>query len=105
MKISSHNKGKVLNFVKSYIIIKLSCNIHTIEVAIRILIFSSRDERKIELSYEEHRWFDIRRWKIAPVVMNTPATRMDVRKNITTGVSTFTVQTMYQRAFSDKNYL
>ena len=69
------------------------------------LLARLQNERKIELSYEEHRWFDIRRWKIAPIVMNTPATRMDVRKNLTTGVRTFTVQTMYQRAFSDKNYL
>lgn len=28
-----------------------------------------RAERKIELAYESHRWFDIRRWKIAPQVM------------------------------------
>lgn len=26
-------------------------------------------ERKVELAYESHRWFDIRRWKIAPQVM------------------------------------
>ncbi len=64
-----------------------------------------QNERKIELSFEEHRWFDIRRWKIAPIVMNTPATRMDIRKDLTTGVRTFTVQTMYQRGFTDKNYL
>jgi hypothetical protein len=63
------------------------------------------NERKIELSFEEHRWFDIRRWKIAPVVMNTPATKIDIRKDLTTGVKTFTVQTMYQRGFTDKNYL
>ena len=69
------------------------------------LLARLQNERKIELAYEEHRWFDIRRWKIAPVVMNTPATRMDVRKDITTGVFTYTVQTMYQRAFADKNYL
>ncbi len=63
------------------------------------------NERKIELSFEEHRWFDIRRWKIAPVVMNTPATKIDIRKDLTTGVKTYTVQTMYQRGFTDKNYL
>ncbi|THU31600.1 RagB/SusD family nutrient uptake outer membrane protein [Niastella caeni] len=28
-------------------------------------------ERRIELAYEGHRWFDIRRWKIAPQVMGT----------------------------------
>lgn len=30
-----------------------------------------RNERKIELAYEEHRYYDIRRWMIAPEVMKT----------------------------------
>lgn len=63
------------------------------------------NERKIELAFEEHRWFDIRRLKIAPVVMNTPAMKIDIRKNLTTGVKTYTPQVMYQRGFTDKNYL
>ncbi len=69
------------------------------------LLARLQNERKIELSFEEHRWFDIRRWKIAPVIMNTDATRIDIRKNLTTGVKTYTVQTMYKRGFTDKNYL
>lgn len=28
-----------------------------------------RAERRVELAFESHRWFDIRRWKIAPQVM------------------------------------
>src|SRR5690625_7636553 len=28
-----------------------------------------RNERRVELAFEEHRYFDIRRWKIAPEVM------------------------------------
>src|SRR5699024_2618510 len=28
------------------------------------------NERRIELALEEHRWFDVRRWKIAPSVLN-----------------------------------
>lgn len=32
-----------------------------------------RKERRVELSFEEHRFFDIRRWKIAREVMNRPA--------------------------------
>lgn len=31
-----------------------------------------RNERRIELAFEEHRFWDIRRWKIAEVVMNQP---------------------------------
>lgn len=32
-----------------------------------------RKERRVELCFEEHRFFDIRRWKIAKDVMNKPA--------------------------------
>ncbi|MDF3078478.1 MAG: RagB/SusD family nutrient uptake outer membrane protein [Sphingobacteriaceae bacterium] len=32
-----------------------------------------RKERRVELAFEEHRFFDIRRWKIATDVMNRPA--------------------------------
>jgi hypothetical protein len=31
-----------------------------------------RNERRVELAFEEHRFWDIRRWKIAEQVMNTP---------------------------------
>ena len=37
-------------------------------------------ERRIELAYEGHRWFDIRRWKIAPEVMGTMH-GMDISKD------------------------
>lgn len=37
-------------------------------------------ERKVELAYEGHRFFDIRRWKIAPQVMGT-LHGMDISKN------------------------
>jgi hypothetical protein len=30
-----------------------------------------RQERRVELAFEGHRWFDIRRWKIAPQVMGS----------------------------------
>ncbi|HOI49601.1 MAG TPA: RagB/SusD family nutrient uptake outer membrane protein, partial [Prolixibacteraceae bacterium] len=33
-----------------------------------------RKERRVELCFEEHRFFDIRRWKIANEVMKRPAT-------------------------------
>ncbi|PWG80583.1 RagB/SusD family nutrient uptake outer membrane protein [Pararcticibacter amylolyticus] len=39
-----------------------------------------RAERRIELAYEGHRWFDIRRWKIAPQVMGT-LHGMDISKD------------------------
>jgi hypothetical protein len=37
-----------------------------------------RNERRIELAYEDHRWHDIRRWKIAMVISNAYNNRMRV---------------------------
>ncbi|MFY0624913.1 MAG: RagB/SusD family nutrient uptake outer membrane protein [Reichenbachiella sp.] len=37
-----------------------------------------RNERRVELSFEEHRYFDVRRWKIAMDVENRPARRVNI---------------------------
>ncbi|WP_018630173.1 RagB/SusD family nutrient uptake outer membrane protein [Niabella aurantiaca] len=37
-----------------------------------------RKERRVELCFEEHRFFDIRRWKIAKELMNRPATGISI---------------------------
>lgn len=39
-----------------------------------------RNERRIELAYEEHRYFDVRRWKIAMVTENMPASGIFIKK-------------------------
>lgn len=44
------------------------------------LIRKIRDERRIELAFECHRWFDVRRWKIVKSVMGT-LHGMDVDKD------------------------
>lgn len=48
-----------------------------------------RNERRVELAFEEHRFWDIRRWKIAGEVMNTPlhGMRIDVSSS---GARTYT---------------
>jgi hypothetical protein len=43
-----------------------------------------RNERRVELSFEEHRFFDIRRWGIAQQVLNGPVFGMRIRKTGTT---------------------
>lgn len=48
-----------------------------------------QNERRIELAFEEHRHWDIRRWKIAGKVMNTPLSGMKIVKN-TDGTYTYT---------------
>lgn len=54
--------------------------------SMRIII---QNERRIELAFEEHRHWDIRRWKIAGKVMNAPLSGMKIVKN-TDGTFTYT---------------
>lgn len=61
------------------------------------------NERRIELAFESHRFFDIRRWKIANVVENRPIRGMDVIKNTTTGVTNYTPVILLQKnPYQDK---
>jgi hypothetical protein len=61
------------------------------------------DERRVELAFEEHRYYDVRRWKIANVTENTPA------YGISAGVSgnkyTYSrIIALDGKSFADKNY-
>jgi len=40
-----------------------------------------RNERRVELAFEEHRFYDVRRWKIADVTENVPAYGITITKN------------------------
>jgi len=68
-----------------------------------------RNERRIELAFEEHRFFDIRRWMIAPQVI-IDAKGIDVRykllpDNTTSATATFTViPLVQQRAWKNSQY-
>jgi len=63
-----------------------------------------RKERRVELAFEEHRFYDVRRWKIADVVENLPAGGMTMVKN-TNGTFTYTLKTALDgKAFYTKNY-
>jgi hypothetical protein len=60
-------------------------------------------ERRVELAFEEHRFYDVRRWKIADVTENKPAGGITVTKN----GSNFTYATKVAldgRHFETKNY-
>ena len=39
-----------------------------------------QNERRIELAFEEHRYFDVRRWRIAMDVENQPARRVSITR-------------------------
>ncbi len=48
-------------------------------------------ERRVELAFEEHRYFDVRRWEIAPTVLNRDATGLVImRKGDGTSTSPYT---------------
>jgi hypothetical protein len=61
-----------------------------------------RNERRVELSFEEHRYFDIRRWDIAKEVLNGPVYGMKITK---TGANTFNYERIVfeNRVFQDKH--
>lgn len=61
------------------------------------------NERRIELAFESHRFFDIRRWKIANVIENRPIYGMDIIKNLSNGTSTYSPVLLLQKnAYQDK---
>jgi len=47
------------------------------------------NERRIELAFENHRFFDVRRWKIAVQVENVKIKCLDIYKNLATGVKRY----------------
>ncbi|WP_353719164.1 RagB/SusD family nutrient uptake outer membrane protein [Dyadobacter sp. 676] len=62
-----------------------------------------RNERRIELAFEEHRFYDVRRWKIANTTENVPAYGVEVGKS----GNTFTYtrkEALTGRSFADKQY-
>lgn len=73
------------------------------------LVNRYRNERRIELAYEDHRYFDVRRWMIAPDVYKN-ALGVDVRyklnpDNTTATKPTFTVIPVQDRKWEPWAYL
>jgi hypothetical protein len=65
-----------------------------------------RHERAIELAFEDHRWYDLLRWKKAKEVITRPMKAMDVVKNLD-GTFKYTVVDLpanYQKKFEDHMY-
>lgn len=63
-----------------------------------------KHERKIELFLEGHRFFDVRRWKIAPDVLSIDAKKIDIYKDPVTGVKEYTYSSFQERIFPEKMY-
>jgi starch-binding outer membrane protein, SusD/RagB family len=62
-----------------------------------------RHERRVELAFEEHRFWDVRRWKIAPVTENAETHGMEITRSAT---GTFSYKTIIIRkhVFTDAMY-
>jgi hypothetical protein len=64
-----------------------------------------RTERRVEMAFEEQRYWDLHRWKIAETVLNKNLSGMKITKNangtfsyqvVTAGAIAFTFPKMYQ---------
>ncbi len=63
-----------------------------------------RNERRVELAFEEHRYFDVRRWKIAMEVENQPARGVSITKE-SDGSLTFAPSIALDgKTFEEKHY-
>jgi len=63
------------------------------------------NERRVELVFEEHRYFDVVRWKIATEVFSEDRNRIRIHKDPATGVKTYTVEFFQPAKFNERNYL
>jgi hypothetical protein len=61
-----------------------------------------RNERRVELSFEDQRFFDVRRWKLGETFFNGPIRGMKITKAGTT--FTYAVFVVEIRVFNAKNY-
>jgi len=59
-----------------------------------------RNERRVELCFEEHRVYDVRRWKTGMTYFNGPVYRMNVIKN-TNGSITYTKAILENRVYKE----
>jgi len=59
-----------------------------------------RNERRVELCFEEHRVYDIRRWKTGMTYFNQPVYRMNIIKN-TDGTLTYSKVALENRVYKE----
>jgi hypothetical protein len=62
-----------------------------------------QNERQVELAFEEHRFWDIRRWKIAPVTENADQHGMEITR-ASTGAYSYRVIVIKKHVFRDNMY-
>ena len=62
------------------------------------------NERRIELAFESHRFFDVRRWKIGTTVENAKTTTYDIFLNPATGVKRYEKVVLLDRSGTFQDY-
>lgn len=62
------------------------------------------NERKVELYMESHRFFDVRRWKIAEEVLSVNAWKVEVYKDTDTGEKSYEYKEFQERYFPPHYY-
>ncbi|MBS1750617.1 MAG: RagB/SusD family nutrient uptake outer membrane protein [Bacteroidetes bacterium] len=63
-----------------------------------------RNERQVELCLEGHRYYDVRRWKIADATENRPLMGVVITKD-NNGIKTYDYTKVQTRIFNPQNYL
>ena len=62
-----------------------------------------QNERRIEMAFEEQRYWDIRRWRIAEDIFKTPLQGMSIVKSLSS--TTYSEVDVFKANFEEKNYL
>jgi hypothetical protein len=62
-----------------------------------------RNERRVELAFEDHRFWDIRRWKIGSSTVTIRG--VNLTKDPTTSAITYTPKVVETRVWNDRMYL
>ncbi|WP_400261939.1 RagB/SusD family nutrient uptake outer membrane protein [Sphingobacterium sp. SG20118] len=70
-----------------------------------LLLAKIQQERRVELAFEDHRFFDVRRWKIAEVTENKPARKVTIVRDDQTKKKSYKIEVLQERKFFQQHYL
>ena len=63
------------------------------------------NERRIELAFENHRFYDVRRWKIAIDTENRPIRTLDIYMDLETGIKRYQNVVLLDKTGTYKDYM
>lgn len=94
------NALKYLNMIRE----RVSVNMPDISASSIDLLKAIQHEREIELCFEGHRFYDVRRWKIATHTENQPLRGVHISKAVN-GTFSYLYFILQDRKFDEKDYL